>query len=86
MQTSFNALEQSPSPSIFEFKKEFDNLVRCMREADIPETDGETSAIWFLEKLDQIRHGAMVLHLINGRAAGEGFPATADEAYIIAKV
>ena len=85
MQKSFNALEQGPSRSISEFKKEFDTLVRCMRGANIPEMDGETSAIWFLEKLDQVRHGAMVLYLTNGRVAGQAFPATADEAYIIAK-
>ena len=47
MQKSFNALEQGPSRSISEFKKEFDTLVRCMRGANIPEMDGETSAIWF---------------------------------------
>ncbi len=47
--------------------------------------DGETSAIWFLEKLDKVRHGAMVLHLTNDRVDGHAFPATADEAYIIAK-
>jgi hypothetical protein len=46
--------------------------------------DGETLAIWLLEKLDQDRHGSMVLYLTNGRAAGQAFPATADEAYTIA--
>ena len=85
MQKSFNVLEQGPSRSIFEFKKEFDTLLRCMRGAQIPDMDGEASAIWFLEKLDQVWHGAMVLSLTNGRAAGQAFPATADEAYIIAK-
>ena len=85
MQKSFNALEQGPSRSISEFKKEFDTLLRCMRGAGIPEMDGETLAIWFLEKLDQVRHGSMVLYLTNGRAAGQAFPATADEAYTIAK-
>ena len=53
MQKYFNVLEQTPSRSISEFKKEFNILLRCMRGAGIPETDGETSAIWFLEKLDQ---------------------------------
>ena len=85
MQKSFNALEQGPSRSISEFKKEFDTLLRCMRGAGIPEMDGETLAIYFLEKLDQVRHGSMVLYLTNGRAAGQPFPATADEAYTIAK-
>ncbi len=80
MQKSFNALEQGPSRSISEFKKEFDTLLCCMRGAGIPEMDGETLAIWFLEKLDQVRHGSMVLYLTNGRAAGQAFPATADEA------
>ena len=56
-----------------------------MRGAGIPEMDGETLAIWFLEKLDQVRHGFMVLYLTYGRAAGQAFPATADEAYTIAK-
>jgi hypothetical protein len=60
-------------------------LMRCMRGADIPEMNGETSAILILEKLDHARHGAMVLYLANGRAAGQAFPATADEAYTIAK-
>ncbi len=85
MKKSFNALEQGPLRSISEFKKGFDTLVRCMRGADIPEMDGETSAICFLEKLYQVRHSAMVLYLTNGRAAGQAFTATADEAYIIAK-
>jgi hypothetical protein len=61
MQKSFNALEQRPSRSISEFKKRFDTLVQCMLGANIPEMDGETSAIWILEKLDQARHGAMVV-------------------------
>jgi hypothetical protein len=56
-----------------------------MRGANIPEIDGETSAIWFLEKLDQVRHGTMVLYLTNGRVAGKAFPAITGEAYIIAK-
>jgi len=47
--------------------------------------DGETSAIWFLENLDQVQNGAMVLYLTNGRVAGQASSATADEAYIIAK-
>jgi hypothetical protein len=56
-----------------------------MRGAEIQEMDTETSVIWFLKKIDQDRHGAMVLHLINDRAAGQVFPATANVAYIIAK-
>ncbi len=60
--------------------------MRCMRRADIPKMDGETSAIWLLEKLYQVRHGAMVLYLTNSKVAGQAFPATADEAYIIGKV
>ena len=56
MQKSSNALEQGPSRSISEFMKEFDILVRCMQGKNIPEMDGETSAIWFLEnQLDQDR-------------------------------
>ncbi len=47
--------------------------------------DGETLAIYFLEKLEQVRYASMVLYLTNGRAAGQPFPATADEAYTIAK-
>ncbi len=62
MQKSFNALEQGLSRSISEFKKEFDTLVRCMRGAGILEMDGETSAIWFLEKQYQVWRGAMVLY------------------------
>ncbi len=56
-----------------------------MRQANIMEMDGEPSAIWLLEKLDQARHGAMVLYLTNGMVVGQAFPATADEAYIIVK-
>ena len=85
MQKSFNSLEQGHSRSISEFKKKLDTLLRCMRGAGIPEMDGETLAICFLEKLDQVRHGSMVLYLTNGRAAGQAFPATADEDYNIAK-
>jgi hypothetical protein len=76
MHKPFNALEQGP-PSISEFEKKFDTLERCMRGANIPAMDGETSAIWFLEKLDQVRHGAMVLYLTNDRVARQAFPATA---------
>ena len=47
MQKKINDLEQGPSRNISEFKKEFDILVLCMRGANIPEMDGETSAIWF---------------------------------------
>ncbi len=47
--------------------------------------DGKTSANWFLEKLDQVQHRAMVLYLTNGRDAGQTFPVIADEAFIIAK-
>ncbi len=85
MQKSVNDLEQRPSRSISEFKEEFDTLVRCMRGANIPEMDGETSTSWFLEKLDQVRHGAMVLYLTNGIVAGQAFPTTAYEAILIAK-
>jgi hypothetical protein len=77
---SFNALEQGTSRRISVFKIKFATLVRCMLVADILEMDGETSAIWFLEKLYQVRHGAMVLYLNNGRAVGQAFPATTDEA------
>ncbi len=56
-----------------------------MRGADIPEMDGGTSAIWFLEKLDQARHGAIMVYLTNGRVVGQAFPAIADEAYIVVK-
>ena len=85
MQKSLIALQQGPSRSISEFKKKLDTSVRCMRDASIPEMDNETSVIWFLKKLYQLRHGAMVLYLTNGRVAGQAFPATTDEAYIIAK-
>jgi len=47
MQKSFSALEQGPSRSISEFKKEFDTLQRCLRGAGIPEMDGETLAICY---------------------------------------
>jgi hypothetical protein len=50
MQKSYNALEQGPSRSISEFKKESDTLMRCMRGADIPEMDRKTSAICFFGK------------------------------------
>ncbi len=49
MQKKFNALEKGSSRSISEFNKKVDTLVRCMRGADIPEMDGETSALCFLE-------------------------------------
>jgi hypothetical protein len=45
MRKSFNALEQVSSRSIAKIKMEFDTSVRCMRGTDIPEMDGETSAI-----------------------------------------
>ncbi len=45
---------------------------------------GKTLA-FFLEKLDQFRHGPMVIYPTNGRDAGQPFPAIADEAYTIAK-
>ena len=81
MQKSSNALEQGLSRSMSEFKKEFDILVRCMRGTHIPEMNGETSAIWFLEnQLDQDRHGAMMLYLTNGRVIGQAFPETTHEA------
>ncbi len=73
IQKSFNALEQGPFRSISEFKNEIVTLVRCMRGANIPGMDGETSAICFLEKLDQNRHGAMLLYLTNGKVAGQAF-------------
>jgi hypothetical protein len=38
-----------------------------------------------LKKLDQVRHGAMIVHLMNGRSAGGAFPETVDAAYSIAK-
>ena len=85
MQKAFIVLEQGPSRSISEFTKEFDTLLRCMRGAGILEMDGETSIIWFLEKLDQDQHGAMVMSLTDRRAAGQAFPVTADEVYIIEK-
>ena len=59
--------------------------MRFVRGANIPEIDGKTSAIVFLKKLDQVRHGAIVLYLSNDMLAGQAFPATADEAYIIVK-
>jgi hypothetical protein len=85
MQKSFNTLDQGPSQIISEFTKGFDTLVRSMRGVEILEMDGETSAIWFVEELHQVRHGAMVLYLTNGRADGQALTATVEEAYIIAK-
>jgi len=85
MQKSFNALDQGPSRSISEFKKEFDTLLRCRRGAKIPEMNGETLAIWSLEKLHQVQHGSMMIFITNGRADGQAFLTTTDEAYTIAK-
>ncbi len=56
-----------------------------MRGANIPEVEGEASAIYLLEKLYQVPHGAMMLYLTNVRAARNAFPATIDEAYTILK-
>ena len=70
MQKSFNVLELGPSRIIPEFEMEFDTLMCTIRRSNFPEMYSETSTIWFLEKLDQDRHGAMVIYLTNGMAAG----------------
>jgi len=85
MQTSFNILKQGPFRDISEFKKEFNTLVRCMWGANIPEMVGKTFGIWLLEKQNTFRHCAKTLYITNGITAGQSIPATADEAYIIAK-
>ena len=68
------------SKHISECQKEFDTLLCCVRGARIPEMDGETLTICFLEKQEQDRHGSMVLYLTNGRDAGQAFTTTVDEA------
>ncbi len=85
MQKLFDALGQGPSRGIFEFKTEFNTLVRCMRGAGISKMNGETSAIWVLEKLDKVQHGVIVYYLTNSSDTEQAFPVTANEAYIIAK-
>jgi hypothetical protein len=46
--------------------------------------DLQRLALKFLRKLDQIRHGSMIVRLMNGRSAGGAFPETVDAAYYIA--
>ncbi len=47
--------------------------------------DPQRLALKLLKKFDQFRHGAMIVHLMNGRFSGSAFLETVDAAYSIAK-
>ena len=85
IESNFNDLRQGPTQSIAVFKKEFDTQVRALEVAGGDPISPEQLALEFLKKLDQVRHGAMLVHLLNGRSAGGAFPSTANDAYIVAK-
>jgi hypothetical protein len=85
IESNFNDLRQGPTQSIAVFKKEFDTQVRALEIAGGQPINPEQLALKFLNKLDQVRHGAMLVQSFNGRSAGGAFPATANDAYVVAK-
>jgi hypothetical protein len=85
LEAMFSNLRQGPTQSIAVFKKEFDTQCQCLEIAGAPSLDPQRLALKFLKKLDQVRHGAMIVHLMNGRSAGGAFPETVDAAYSIVK-
>jgi hypothetical protein len=85
IESNFNDLRQGPKQSIAVFKKEFDTQVRALEIEGGQQIDPKQLALKFLKKLDQVRHGAMLIQLLNGRSAGGAFPASANYAYAAAK-
>jgi hypothetical protein len=85
LEETFGRLRQGPAQNISDFKKEFDTQVRGLEIAGADPMSPEQLALKFLKKLDQVRHGNMFVHLMNGRSAGGAFPESANAAYVIAK-
>lgn len=85
LEETFGSLRQGPAQNIADFKKEFDTQVRGLEIAGAEPMSPEQLALKFLKKLDQVRHGNMFVHLMNGRSAGGAFPESANAAYVIAK-
>jgi hypothetical protein len=85
LEAMFSNLKQGPTQYIAVFKKEFDTKCRCLEIAGAPPLDPQRLELKFLKKLDKVRHGAMIVLLMNGRSAGGGFLKTVDDVYSIAK-
>ncbi len=85
IESNFNDLRQGPTQSIAVFKKEFDTQVRALEIAGGLPIEPEQLALKFPKKLDQVRHGAILVQLLNGRSAGGAFLTSANDAYVVAK-
>ena len=77
-------MRKSPTQNIAVFKKDFDAQVCALEIAGGQPIDSELLAIMFLKKLDQVRHGAMFVQLLNGCSANGAFLGTANDAYVVA--
>ena len=81
----FDDLRQGPTQNIAVITKEFDSQARTLEVAGGDPISPEQLAFTFLEKLNQVRHGDMLVHLLNIRSPGGVFFATANDAFIVAK-
>lgn len=81
----FNDLKQKPNEPVAAFKTEFDEQLRTLASAGAPAIEPDRLVLKFLRKLDQARHGPMVVQLTNTQAAGGAFPATVEAAYNLAR-
>lgn len=57
----------------------------CLRRSSTYAGQCRRLVLKFLRKLDQARHGPMVVQLSNNKASGGAFPATVDAAYDLAR-
>ncbi len=61
IESNFNDLRQGPTPSFVVLKKEFDTQVRALEIAGGQPVVPDQLALKFLKKLDQVRHGAILV-------------------------
>jgi hypothetical protein len=76
LKSKLNNMRQKPNMTIGEFKKDFDDHVDLLPQAEL--------AMMFLTKLDPTRYAQMMAQLTNDATLGRAFPQTLHAAWTIA--
>jgi hypothetical protein len=80
-QEVFDRFRQLPGVSIAVYKRDFLEHVASLEAAGMTADHDAVKALKFLNKLDQVRHGPMMVHLQNEAGAGRDYPQTVEAAY-----
>jgi hypothetical protein len=80
----FECLVQKPGDTIGQFKSDFDHFLQVLESAGATPLTQPERALTFLNKLDPVRYGTMMVDLENGAVQGRAFPQSLAAAWTLA--